>query len=268
MTKKTTKKTTNESATEETAVAVAETDEDTALPDEDLDLDEAIEAILFAAGHAVTYAQLGSLFELPVLEMKSRVLEYASRYNSANFSRGVILLTYDESCQLCTKPRYLPYIRAALGIRKNGNLSNSSIETLAIVAYNQPVTRSYIDQVRKVESSYAVNNLLDRGLIEPKGRLDAPGRPMLFGTTPDFLRCFGLTSLADLPDIHTDEATQMLMQMGRQLMIDTDDNQVTIDTVLSETEEENKTAAAEAVETEAKETETKETETADDSSEE
>ncbi len=254
-TKKTTKKTTTtDSAEEQTALAESE---ETALSAEDLDLDEAIEAILFAAGHAVTYAQLGSLFELPVLEMKSRVLEYANRYNNASFSRGVILLTYDESCQLCTKPTYLPYIRAALGIRKNGNLSNSSIETLAIVAYNQPVTRSYIDQVRKVESSYAVNNLLDRGLIEPKGRLDAPGRPMLFGTTPDFLRCFGLTSLADLPDIHTDEATQMLMQMGRQLMIDTDDNQVTIDTVLSETE----------AETEA-ETEKKETETADGSSEE
>ena len=155
-------------------------------PDADFDLDEAIEAILFAAGHAVTYTQLGSLFEVPVLEMKSRVLEYAHRYNNTDLSRGVILLTYDESCQLCTKPSYLPYIRAALGIRKNGNLSASSIETLAIVAYNQPVTRSYIDQVRKVESSYAVNNLLDRGLIEAKGRLDAPGRPMLFGTTPDF----------------------------------------------------------------------------------
>ena len=247
MTKKTTM-TTTEPAVEENAIAEAsEAEEGALLPAEDLDLDEAIEAILFAAGHAVTYAQLGALFELPVLEMKSRVLEYASRYNNANFSRGVILLTYDESCQLCTKPRYLPYIRAALGIRKNGNLSNSSIETLAIVAYNQPVTRSYIDQVRKVESSYAVNNLLDRGLIEPKGRLDAPGRPMLFGTTPDFLRCFGLTSLADLPDIHTDEATQMLLQMGRQLMIDTDDNQVTIDTVLSETEAE--TARQDTVET-------------------
>ena len=213
----------------------AETDgELSALPTEDLDLDEAIEAILFAAGHAVTYAQLGNLFELPALEMKARVLEYASRYNHANFARGVILLTYDESCQLCTKPAYLPYIRAALGIRKNGNLSNSSIETLAMVAYNQPVTRSYIDQVRKVESSYAVNNLLDRGLIEAKGRLDAPGRPMLFGTTADFLRCFGLSSLADLPDIHTDEATEMLMKMGRQLMLETDENQVTIDSDLDD----------------------------------
>ena len=207
-------------------------------PDESFDLDEAIEAILFAAGHAVTYAQLGSLFEIPVLEMKARVLEYAHRYNRTRLSRGVILLTYDESCQLCTKPAYLPYIRAALGIRKNGNLSASSIETLAIIAYNQPVTRSYIDQVRKVESSYAVNNLLDRGLIESKGRLDAPGRPMLLGTTPDFLRCFGLTSLADLPDIQGDEATETLLRMGRQMMMDTegDENQITIDTVIEETQ--------------------------------
>lgn len=219
-------------------------------PDADFNLDEAIEAILFAAGHAVTYTQLGSLFEIPVLEMKSRVLEYAHRYNNSDLSRGVILLTYDESCQLCTKPSYLPYIRAALGIRKNGNLSASSIETLAIVAYNQPVTRSYIDQVRKVESSYAVNNLLDRGLIEPKGRLDAPGRPMLFGTTPDFLRCFGLTSLADLPDIHTDAAADLLMQMGRQMMLDTDtdENQMTMDAEIEPSTAEN-TTPTEAQET-------------------
>ena len=211
-----------------------------ALPDlgTELDMDEAIEAILFAAGHAVTYAQLANLFEVPVLEMKARVLEYAHRYNSAPLSRGVILLTYDEACQLCTKPVFLPYIRAALGIRKNGNLSASSIETLAIIAYNQPVTRSYVDQVRKVDSSYAVNNLLDRGLIEPKGRLDAPGRPMLFGTTSDFLRCFGLSSLSDLPDIHTEDAAEMLMQIGRQMMLDTDtdENQLTLDAEIGQGE--------------------------------
>ena len=214
----------------ETAEINPETVETPPAPDESFDLDEAIEAILFAAGHAVTYAQLGNLFEIPVLEMKARILEYAHRYNRTRLSRGVILLTYDESCQLCTKPSDLPYIRAALGIRKNGNLSASSIET--------PVTRSYIDQVRKVESSYAVNNLLDRGLIESKGRLDAPGRPMLLGTTPDFLRCFGLSSLADLPDIHGDEATEVLMRMGRQMMIDSepDENQLTIDTVIEEAE--------------------------------
>lgn len=223
-----------------TATPPEDSDGDLALiPQEDLDIDEAIEAILFAAGHAITYQQLANLFEIPVLEMKARVLEYAHRYNNAPLPRGVILLTYDEACQLCTKPAYLNYIRAALGIRKNGNLSASSIETLAIIAYNQPVTRSYIDQVRKVDSSYAVGNLLERGLIEPKGRLDAPGRPMLYGTTSDFLRCFGLTSLADLPDIHTEGAAEALLQMGRQMMLDdvADDNQLTLDAAIDPVDE-------------------------------
>ena len=116
------KKTQNELENTPAAEEVIDGEQSTMLtPDADFNLDEAIEAILFAAGHAVTYTQLGSLFEIPVLEMKSRVLEYAHRYNNSELSRGVILLTYDESCQLCTKPSYLPYIRAALGIRKNGN---------------------------------------------------------------------------------------------------------------------------------------------------
>ena len=209
------------------------------IPDESFDLDEAIEAILFAAGHAVTYAQLGNLFEIPVLEMKSRVLEYAHRYNRTRLSRGVILLTYDESCQLCTKPSYLPYIRAALGIRKNGNLSASSIETLAIIAYNQPVTRAYVDTVRSVDSSYAITNLLDRGLIETRGRLDAPGRPMLFGTTAAFLRCFGLSSLAELPGVSGEEAAELMERMQTQ-DLGFDKNQLTIeDTVEKEESNEN-----------------------------
>ena len=94
----------------------------------------------------------------------------------------------------------------ALGIRRGGNLSNSSLEVLAIVAYNQPVTRAYIDTVRGVDSSYAVNSLIERGLIESKSRLDAPGRPMLYTTTTAFLRCFGLDSLDDLPTLSEGDA--------------------------------------------------------------
>ena len=90
-------------------------------------------------------------------------------------------------------------IRDALGIRKTGTLSTSSLEVLAIVAYNQPVTRAFVDTLRRVDSSYAMNNLIDRGLIASKGRLDVPGRPMLYGTTSDFLRCFGLEDLSGLP---------------------------------------------------------------------
>lgn len=161
---------------------------------------QAIEAILFAAGHPVTYEKLSEVLGLPPREVRQLAEHMALSYNGEDTDRGILLLCTDESCQLCTKEEYAPYIREALGIRRGGNLSASSLEVLAVIAYNQPVTRSYIDAVRGVDSAYAVSSLLDRHLIEPCGRLDAPGRPMLYATTPDFLRVFGLTSLADLPD--------------------------------------------------------------------
>ncbi len=161
--------------------------------------EEALEAILFAAGHPITYATLARVFETTPSRIKEKVAKYSALYNNSEIPRGVILLTYADSCQLCTKKYYLSEIRDALGIRKSGSLSSSSMEALAIVAYNQPVTRVFVDTLRRVDSSYAMNNLIDRGLIESKGRLDAPGRPMLYGTTPDFLRAFGLTSIDALP---------------------------------------------------------------------
>ena len=161
--------------------------------------EEALEAVLFAAGHPITYATLARVFELTPAVVKDKVFEYAMKYNDPSIPRGVILLTYKDSCQLCTKEHYLNEIRDALGIRKSGSLSTSSMEVLAIVAYNQPVTRAFVDTLRRVDSSYAMNNLLDRGLIKATGRLDVPGRPMLYGTTSDFLRCFGLNDLDSLP---------------------------------------------------------------------
>ena len=193
--------------------------------------EEAIEAILFAAGHAVPYAVLSRVLNIPPAQTKAIVYKYAQRYGKGALPRGVMLLTYDDSCQLCTKEQYLPYIREALGIRRNGNLSNASIETLAIIAYNQPVTRSYVDTVRGVDSSYAIGSLLERNLIESKGRLDAPGRPMQYGTTPDFLRCFGLSSLTELPGVSSEEAAEMLAKISQQMEMEVapDENQITID---------------------------------------
>ena len=170
--------------------------------------EEALEAILFAAGHPISYATLARVFEMTPAKVRDRVLEYSLQYNNSNIPRGVILLVYNDSCQLCTKKYYLNEIREALGIRKSGTLSSSSMEVLAIVAYNQPVTRLFVDTLRRADSSYAMNNLLDRGLIESKGRLDAPGRPMLYGTTNDFLRCFGLKDLKELPQT-TEEVQSM-----------------------------------------------------------
>ena len=180
--------------------------------------EEAIEAILFAAGHPISYATLARVFESTPTKIKEQVMDYAEKYNSSELPRGVILLTYADSCQLCTKKYYLTEIREALGIKRSGTLSTSSLEALAIVAYNQPVTRVFVDTLRRADSSYAMNNLLDRGLIESKGRLDAPGRPMLYGTTTDFLRAFGIPNLEALPrtseeiDERFDKANKRLAQ--------------------------------------------------------
>ena len=182
-------------------------------PAREVVFEEALEAILFAAGHPISYATLARVFESTPSKIKESVIDYSIIYNNTDIPRGVILLTYADSCQLCTKKYYLNEIREALGIKKSGTLSTSSMEALAIVAYNQPVTRAFVDTLRRVDSSYAMNNLIDRGLIESKGRLDAPGRPMLYGTTPDFLRAFGLSTIDALPTT-AEEIQEMFARMS------------------------------------------------------
>ena len=184
----------------------------------------AIEAILYAAGHPVTYEKLSEVLGLTKKDIKSMVKHMASEFSEENSKRGIILLAFDDSCQFCTKEIFAPYIREALEIRRGGNLSASSMEVLAIVAYNQPVTRSFIDQVRGVDSSYAVNSLIDKALIEACGRLDAPGRPMLYATTEKFLRVFGLRSLTELP------ATEIMLPAQENVpVIVEDDSQISMD---------------------------------------
>lgn len=163
-----------------------------------------IESVLFAAGHPVEYRKLAEAMGISLELCRKIVSDYAEKYNNCTeLSRGIMMVLFPESCQICTREEYGSYIRQALGIRRGGNLSNSSLEVLAIVAYNQPVTRAYIDTVRGVDSSYAVSSMCEKKLIEPCGRLDVPGRPMLYRTTDNFLRVFGLSSVADLPDIKT-----------------------------------------------------------------
>ncbi|MBR3845478.1 MAG: SMC-Scp complex subunit ScpB [Clostridia bacterium] len=173
----------------------------------------AIEAILFAAGYPMKYEKLASVLSLTQSEVKRLVSELAEKYNSDEF--GIMVLMFPETCQFCTKEQHIELIREALGIKRGGNLSNSSMEVLAIVAYNQPVTRSFVDLVRGVDSSYAMGSLTDKGLIETCGRLDAPGRPMLYGTTDKFLRVFGLNSVDELPEVEllraSDEQMEIMM---------------------------------------------------------
>lgn len=163
---------------------------------------EIVEAVLFAAGHPVTYDKLADILEITPSAAKELVALYEEKYNNTDLPRGVQLIRFDKACQLCTKSEYESYVKLALGIKQGrGNLSNSSLEVLAIIAYHQPVTRAYIEQVRGLDSSYSIAVLTEKNLIEKKGRLDVPGRPSLYGTTLDFLRCFGLTSLDQLPSV-------------------------------------------------------------------
>lgn len=163
---------------------------------------EIIEAVLYAAGHPVSYDKIADILETTPAIARKMVEEYGEKYNNSDTPRGVQLIMFDKACQLCTKSEYESYVKMALGIKQGrGNLSNSSLEVLAIIAYHQPVTRAYIEQVRGLDSSYSVALLMEKNLIEKKGRLDVPGRPSLYGTTLDFLRCFGLTSLDQLPSV-------------------------------------------------------------------
>lgn len=187
------------------------------------DIKRAVEAILFAAGYPVRYEKLAEVIGLPQRDLRGLIESMSREYDG----RGIQLLLYPDTCQLTTKEVFAPYIREALGIKRGGNLSNSSLEVLAVVAYNQPVTRSYVDVIRGVDSSYAVTSLLDKGLIEAVGRLDAPGRPMLYGTTDKFLRVFGLSSLAELPET---EALGVANAPAEGVLIEEDRSQLTIDT--------------------------------------
>lgn len=184
------------------------------------EVEQAIEAILFAAGHPMRFDKLSEVLGVSLKDVKTMVRDLEKKFRETETCHGIQLLIYPASCQLTTKEQFAPYIREALGIRRGGNLSASSMEVLAVIAYNQPSTRSFIDLVRGVDSSYAVNSLLDKGLIEAAGRLDAPGRPMLYVTTDKFLRVFGLNSLDELPATEALSVAAQAEQLNMNAEID------------------------------------------------
>ena len=163
------------------------------------ELKSTIEAILFAAGEPVPSARISLILSVDEEEVLKAADELAEEYSSNQ--RGICLLHLNDKLQLCSAPRFAGAITKTLEQRKPPMLSQPALETLAIVAYFQPVTRAYIDQVRGVDSSYTVSVLIDRGLIERCGKLDVPGRPSLLRTTDIFLRTMGVSSLEELPEL-------------------------------------------------------------------
>ena len=157
----------------------------------------AVEAILFAAGGSVEASRLAAALELETGEMEDILRRMELRYEEED--RGIRLLELEGAWQLCTKKEYYGDLIQVVKQPKKYTLTEVLLETLSIVAYKQPVTKLEIEKIRGVKSDHAVNKLVEYGLIEEVGRLDAPGRPILFGTTEDFLRSFGVSSVEELP---------------------------------------------------------------------
>lgn len=157
----------------------------------------ALEAILFASGYPVKFDVIADVLGTDGETARELARELSDSYEG----RGIELCVLEDACQLCSRAEYEEAVRAALGIRRGSKLSPALMEVLSIVAYRQPVTKAYIEQVRGVDCTYSITALLDRSMIENVGHLDLPGRPALYGTTPDFLRVFGITTLDELPPI-------------------------------------------------------------------
>lgn len=157
------------------------------------------EAVLFAAAEPIEHTRLSIVLGTDS-EVTLEILDILKEKYEQEES-GLCLLKLGSKYQLCSKKEYINEVRAVLDLKRNTPLSQAAFEVLAIIAYNQPITKPYIEQIRGVDCSGVVNTLCQRGLIEEKGRLEVPGRPVLYGTTDDFLRCFSLSALSELEEL-------------------------------------------------------------------
>ena len=163
-------------------------------------LEAIIEGVLFAIGDAVSMDKLSEVVGVEKDKLVEIVTQMAKKYDEDK-NRGVRIIRLEDSFQLCTKTELYEYVRMFIERKGRNSLSNAALEVLSIVAYNQPVTRSTIEFIRGVNSDGSLAKLVELGLVDEVGRLDAPGRPVLFGTTEEFLRCFSISSLENLPEI-------------------------------------------------------------------
>ena len=180
---------------------------------EQTELERVAEAILFAAGEPVELERIAMAAECDPDEAEQAVRSLMDRLSYER--RGIRILRLEHAYQMCSSGEMSSYVTRALETRKPPRLSSAQLETLTVIAYYQPATRAYIEQIRGVDSAYSVGALLNKHLIEECGRLNVPGRPILYRTTPDFLRTFGLESLDELPEI---DKTQLLSR--QQLRIE------------------------------------------------
>lgn len=179
---------------------------------EQTELQRTLMAVLFAAGEPVSIARLAQSLEIDAdeLEREAKTLMDSLSYNRS----GIRIVRLEDAYQMCSASEQAAFVTKTLETRKPPKLSQSQLETLTIVAYYQPTTKAYIEQIRGVDSAYSVSALLTKKLICEDGRLNVPGRPILYRTTPDFLRVFGLSSLDELPEVElTDLRSRQQLQL-------------------------------------------------------
>lgn len=180
----------------------------------------AAEAILFAMGDSVSRRSLAAALEISEEDTERIVHNLMDRYEDSG--SGIQIIELDDAWQMCTRPEWYEHLIRIAKQPKKYALTDVVLETLSIIAYKQPVTRQEIEKIRGVSCAHAVNKLLDYGLIRELGRLDAPGKPILFGTTEDFLRCFAVRSADDLPAISQDKIEEIREEVSKESQIPVD----------------------------------------------
>ncbi len=180
------------------------------------ELQRAIEAILFVAGEPVDVERLAKAAGVSLAQAEAASQALMDDY--AFSRRGIRVVRLENRYQMCSSPEQVQYVTTALETRKPPKLSASQLEALTVIAYYQPTTKAYVEQLRGVDSSYCISALLNKKLIEECGRLNVPGRPFLYRTTPDFLRTFGLQSLQELPEIERGQMEPIEQEPEQQEM--------------------------------------------------
>jgi segregation and condensation protein B len=179
-----------------------------------------LEAVLFTMGESVEIERLAAVIEEEIEIAKGILLEIKAEYEING--RGIALMELDDSFQMCTRSDMYEYLIKIAKTPRKHILSDTILETLSIIAYKQPITRIEIEKIRGINCDHTVNRLLEFGLIGELGRLDAPGRPLLFGTTEEFLRCFGVKSLSDLPQINPVQVEEFKIQAEQEIKMEFD----------------------------------------------
>ena len=183
-------------------------------------MEAAVEAVLFTMGTSVETSRLAAAIEQDEQTTRRLVRNMMDKYNAKD--RGICIIELEDSFQMCTKKEYYDNLIRVVSQPRKHTLTDSALETLSIIAYKQPVTRLEVEQIRGVKSDYAVNKLLEYNLITELGRLDAPGRPILFGTTEEFLRSFGLSSVEDLPELSPEMIADFKLEAEQESQLELD----------------------------------------------